>query len=173
MCNRLGVHGTAYRDAKFLSTATAAPLDAALRGAGSGGGDAGRRLRPRQGPRRWRFVVENELGNRHPVLTISGPRPLAPAALKQYRPPALAGVAELVDAADLKSAFRKGVWVQVPPPAPRIAMRLWKSGRRRNDMARAGQESRAGDRSGNSRARRRFPTISICFKLCPGVFGGE
>jgi hypothetical protein len=30
----------------------------------------------------------------------------------------LARVAELVDAADLKSAIRKGVWVQVPPRAP-------------------------------------------------------
>ena len=29
-----------------------------------------------------------------------------------------AGVAELVDAADSKSAFRKEVWVRVPPPVP-------------------------------------------------------
>ena len=33
----------------------------------------------------------------------------------------LARVAELVDAADLKSAIRKGVWVQVPPRAPTTA----------------------------------------------------
>jgi hypothetical protein len=30
----------------------------------------------------------------------------------------VAGVAELVDAADSKSAFRKEVWVRVPPPVP-------------------------------------------------------
>ena len=30
----------------------------------------------------------------------------------------VAGVAELVDAADSKSAFREEVWVRVPPPVP-------------------------------------------------------
>ena len=30
-----------------------------------------------------------------------------------------AGVSELADETDSKSVIRKGVWVQVPPPAPR------------------------------------------------------
>ena len=34
-----------------------------------------------------------------------------------------AGVVELVDAPDSKSGPRKGVWVQVPPPAPPSPLR--------------------------------------------------
>jgi heme exporter protein A len=39
---------------------------------------------------------------------------------------AWADVAKLVDAADLKSAFRKGVWVRVPPSAPNLRLEVHK-----------------------------------------------
>ncbi len=31
----------------------------------------------------------------------------------------------MVDAADLKSVFRKGVGVRVPPPAPNLCLDVW------------------------------------------------
>ena len=36
-----------------------------------------------------------------------------------YTLPCLAGVSESADETDSKSVVRKGVWVQVPPPAPK------------------------------------------------------
>ena len=36
-----------------------------------------------------------------------------------YTLPCLAGVSESADETDSKSVIRKGVWVQVPPPAPK------------------------------------------------------